>query len=81
MDFAVQRIHPLADVLGEIADPFEFVAIRKIPTISRRSTAIGWRVAMVAIAFCSISRFVSIKFSHPPGRRAHHARCHILPAR
>ena len=32
------------------------LATRSAPTISRRSTAIGWRRAMVRIAFSSISR-------------------------
>ena len=32
------------------------LATRSAPTISRRSTAIGWRRAMVRMAFSSISR-------------------------
>ena len=55
MKVEVERDDPLGDVLGEIADPLEIVATRMAPTISRRSTAIGCRRAMVRIAFSSIS--------------------------
>ena len=60
MEVAVERDHALADVLGEIADALEIVGRRACaPTISRRSTAIGWRRAMVRIAFSSISRCIA----------------------
>ena len=41
-------MHALGDVLGEVADALEVVRRCAIaPTISRRSTAIGWRRAMM----------------------------------
>jgi hypothetical protein len=55
MKLAVERQHPLADVLGEVADPLEVVGHAQRPTISRRSTAIGCRRAIVSTARSSIS--------------------------
>jgi hypothetical protein len=44
----------LGRVLGEIADALEIGGTRIATMISRRSRAMGWRLAMVRIAFSSI---------------------------
>ena len=56
MALAGDRQRPLGDVLGEIADPLEIAAIFSAAMMWRRSSAIGWRRAMIMIACSSISR-------------------------